>query len=198
MDAEKPDFEPPAPPPDLPPGIHSNAAMLVSAHWRPASQPYVQVHGMSAALLTLLSRASEKLWQQARECAGRGEHGFAVIMAHAACEVHTEDAINRLLDARSDEVLKTLVASSIAGRTKTLEEDNVYRVYAALTNDFVRGRKEPAQEQAGWWLAWKASRDVRHAVAHRGQSITSDEASAAIASTRSYMDHLDKIVAQRL
>jgi hypothetical protein len=101
-----------------------------------------------------------------------GEHQFAVVFAHAACELHTEGELIRLLVPRQDRLLAELVLPDDRD-TKTLASAKVCRVYTALTGD--------VPKKAAWWESWETSRKDRHAVAHKGAQMTKAQARAAIA-----------------
>jgi hypothetical protein len=135
-----------------------------------------------------LTLASQNLLAHARTLAARPEgeyHQFAVVFAHAACELHTEWALNRLLDARPDKVLVELVLPADRDVT-SLETKRTRRVYSKLTKD------NPTE--ADWWDAWLASRQDRHDVAHKGAPMTREKAENAIASASRYIEHVTEKV----
>jgi hypothetical protein len=139
--------------------------------------------------LVLLRPAWEKLFEIARAQAKEGQYQLAVVFSHAACELQIEGAVNQLLNARSDKVLVKLVSPANLD-TMSLDSDRVYRVYAALTNDHPK--------EADWWKEWMKSRQDRHAVAHKGLTMTEQQANAAIASAQKHLDHVSKAVAVAL
>jgi hypothetical protein len=132
----------------------------------------------------LLTLASQNLLAYARTLAAKAEgefHQMAVIFAHAACELHTEWALNQLLGARSDKTLVELVLPADRDVT-SLETARTRRVYAALTGD------DP--KVSDWWDAWVDSRQDRHEVAHRGALMTRAKADKAIAVAERYITHV--------
>jgi hypothetical protein len=132
----------------------------------------------------LLTLASQNLLAHARSLAAKTEgefHQMAVVFAHAACELHTEWAINQLLDARPDKTLVDLVLPAERD-VMSLDNQRIRRVYAALTGD------NPTESE--WWKDWLDSRQDRHDVAHRGEQMTRAKADKAIALADRYIQHL--------
>jgi hypothetical protein len=139
-------------------------------------------------LVLLLTLASQNLLAHARALATRTEgeyHQIAVVFAHAACELHTEWAINQLLNARPDKTLADLVLPAERDVT-ILETPRIRRVYSALTGD------NPTE--SNWWNDWLDSRQDRHDVAHRGAQMTQDKARKAIALADCYITHVTQKV----
>lgn len=104
-----------------------------------------------------------------------------VVIAHAACEVHTDYYLQQLLDLRTDKVLAKLVAPD-ENEIKSLAIDDIYEIYVELTGDHARS--------AQWWGQWKVSRKDRHRAAHRGEQMTAAEVTRAIDYAQRYMDHM--------
>jgi hypothetical protein len=95
---------------ELPPGVASNEVAgepAPTSHVLRAETGFFSMTGSSAVLL--LTPASHNLLAHARTLAAKGEHQFAVVFAHAACELHTEGELIRLLAPRADKVLADLV-----------------------------------------------------------------------------------------
>jgi hypothetical protein len=148
-----------------------------------AETGFFSMTGSSAVLL--LTPASHNLLAHARTLAAKGEHQFAVVFAHAACELHTEGELIRLLAPRADRVLADLVLPEERD-TKSLATNAVARVYVTLTGD------NPAK--ADWWESWQKSRKDRHAVAHKGAQMTREQADAAIDVAEKYIKHVTEKV----
>ncbi len=142
------------------------------------------VYGVPPTVL-LLTLASQNLLAHARTLAAKPEggefHQIAVVFAHAACELHTEWAINQLLDARPD---KTLVGLLLPAErdVMSLENPRIRRVYSALTAD--------KPKDSDWWKEWLGSRQDRHDVAHRGVQMTQAKAEKAIVLAERYITHV--------
>jgi hypothetical protein len=110
------------------------------------------LQGVSSVMIGI-TLASRHLLAHARVLAAKTEgefHQVAVVLAHAACELHTEWALNKLLDARPDKTLVDLVLPANRDVT-SLETDRSRRVYSALTGD------NPTE--AEWWggSGWRAA-----------------------------------------
>jgi hypothetical protein len=144
---------------------------------------------MLVTLLNLLTPASHHLLGHARNLAQQGEHRFAVVFAHAATELHTEAEIIRLLRARPDRRLADLVEPN-EREVKCLDNSRVYRVYAALTDDYPKGNPELQRPAADWWKQWLASRQDRHDVAHKGAQMTREKADLALDVAYKYITHM--------
>jgi hypothetical protein len=139
---------------------------------------------MGSPSVLLLTLASQNLIAHARNLAteAKGEyHQIAVVFAHAACELHTEWALNQLLDARPDKTLVGLVLPAERDVT-SLDNPRIRRVYFALTGD------NPTE--ADWWTEWMESLQDRHDVAHRGRQMTRAKAYQAIALADRYIKHV--------
>jgi hypothetical protein len=146
-----------------------------------------------------LSRASKQLLSQAREIVGREllvsdaiEYRIAVILAHAACDLQTEEAMNELIDLRDVDYLRDAL---VATRKVSLGDDRARRVYQALSGDSPWSLDGGVRRTA-WWDAWVASADKRDLVAHRGEKVTLNQADASIAACEAYVDHLIRVVGE--
>lgn len=165
----------------------------IEAASQPAPQRHVftaeaamSLHGVTSVIL-VLTLASQHLLAHARTLAAKieGEYQMVVLFAHAACELHTEWAINQLLDARTDKTLVGLVLPAERD-VMSLDNDRIRRIYSALTGD------EP--KKSDWWKEWLESRQDRHDVAHRGAQMTQAKADKAINLADRYIKHLTEKV----
>ena len=141
--------------------------------------------------------ASVHLLSYARSLAEQGQYQFAVVYAHAACELHTESSLISLLSARNDKVLARL-AEPAEQDVKCLDNQRVYRVYSALTKDFPRGTPKPERPAAEWWNAWLAGRQERNDVARKGAQVTREKANRALELAEQYIDHMTAKVSAAL
>ena len=165
-------------------------------HWWEHEErwPYEQQanRGMSSALLTILTSASQHLIAHARYLATRDsatELQLAVIFAQSACELHTEKALDDLLRPLTPTKLNEAVRSTLR-RPVTLADNRAYRFWTALTDDAARDQP--------WWSDWKATRDLRNDVAHEGKAVMAADAARCIAQADEYMGHISRIVAATL
>jgi hypothetical protein len=170
-----------------PPGVASNQIASQQPVYRQPQTGEFFVQGSSAVLL--LTPASHHSLAHARQLATEGKYQFAVVFAHAACELHTEGELIRLLAPRADRVLADLVMP--AERViKSLDNSDVREVYTALTGD------NPTT--ATWWQRWQTSRKDRHAVAHKGAQMTQAQAMDAIDVADKYIKHVTQKVEDAL
>jgi hypothetical protein len=187
------DNPPPAPPP------------LKQIFWPDTSAEDGQwLHAVTSARtrmtahLTVLTLASHQMLARARQLSTGNEtdRQLAVIFAQSACELHTEKALTDLLRHRAPPLNDAVV--SLLGNTISLDDHRVRKVYGALTDDYPSGHTELKQPPTSWWTGWRASRDLRHEVAHEGKPVTSEQADRSIASAAEYIEHLTKMVATAL
>jgi hypothetical protein len=147
----------------------------------------------SAPPILLVTPIAHHLLAFARQKATEGEYQIAVVLAHAACEWHTESALGSLIKLKGAELLGD-VAMSFIGDSITLSDRRVRKLYGALTGDYPAGHPDPKTAAAAWWPEWVMGRELRHAVAHRGKQVTQPMADAAIASVDAYIAHITAAV----
>jgi hypothetical protein len=176
------------------PPANRNANLPTSVVKTPTSGVMAVGGGMSTLLL---APASVHLLAYARTLVEQEQYQFAVVFAHAACELHTESALISLLSARNDKVLARL-AEPTEHDVKCLDNQRVYRVYSALTKDYPRGTQKPGRPPAEWWNAWLASRQDRHDVAHKAAQMTSEKANRALEVAERYIEHMTAKVSAAL
>jgi hypothetical protein len=141
----------------------------------------------------LVTLGSQHLLAYARDMATKTEgqfHQMAVVFAHAACDLHTEWGINRLLAMHPDKTLVDLIWPPDLDQAASVDTPRANRVYSALTGDNVT--------KAEWWGEWSASRQDRHDVAHRGKLMDVTQATRAVSVADSYLKHItEKVEAAR-
>jgi hypothetical protein len=130
---------------------------------------------------SLLAQATAYLRSQQSE--------LAVITAHLACEVETEQAMTRLIHACSNVLLSDLAKPGVNCKVH-LASDIVYAAYSTLADDFPRGSLMGDVPQAIWWDIWTRSRDKRNQIVFEGALASLEEATAAIESTIAYVGHV--------
>ena len=177
-------------PKKMPPGIASNR----EANPPP---PVANTPSSGATSVAGATPASVHLLSYACSLAEQGQYQFAVVFAHAACELHTESALISLLSARNDKVLARL-AEPTEHDVKCLDNQRTYRVYSALTKDYPRGTPKPERPPADWWNAWLAGRQERHDVAHKGAQMTREKANRALDLAEQYIKHMTAKVSAAL
>jgi len=152
-----------------------------------------QQRGMSPVLLEFLSRASISLLTQAREVlkdTREEQWRFAVVLAHAACDLQTEQAINDLIELKQVGYLRAALQKT---KRANLDNDCAKKVYAALSDGdqpWLAAKEPTDPPQADWWSEWSASWQRRCGVAHAGVTVTHDEANRTIDACEKYVLHL--------
>lgn len=170
-----------APDPMPPGGNFFTAGMDQQPQAVHQQQPFVQT---MPAVLMALTPMSLHVLAQARIVATQGQQQFAVVLAQAACELRTEDAVIEITRHRKSEALGEAVLEFVT--TTSLGDDRLRGVFKALTGD------NPAT--ATWWADWIKSRKLRHDVAHKGVSVTPQQTTIAIESAAAYIAHLTDVV----
>jgi hypothetical protein len=135
-------------------------------------------------LLNNLTPMSQALLGQARQQAAAGQLQFAVVLAQAACELRTEDAIIELMRHRKAEFLSDALLNIFT--TASLSDERLCAVYSALTGD------DP--KQTPWWSDWIKGRKLRHDVAHAGKVVTPQETTSCIDSAEAFIAHVTTVV----
>jgi len=170
-----------------PPGTASAVATAAVSTPIVKTPPTAELNfGFSSALL-LLTRMSLQVLAQAKHEATHGDARFAVLLAYAACEWATEEALGNLMRLRGAGAIVEPVLGMF-GSTRNLTNNSVLELFEALTNT------RPTQET--WWQGWKASCKLRHPIAHKGKPATSQQALESVQSAEQYVQYLTDVVAQ--
>ena len=141
-------------------------------------QEYQQPASSQGAILTPWSL---QLIAYARQINAEGQHSFALVLAHAACEWAMEDALRRLLSSKgvaddiAEPILRVLTATN-------LTDKRVRQLFTGMTG------RQPREQK--WWKDWEASRNVRQKVAHRGFAVTPEQALDALSLSESYVRYI--------
>jgi hypothetical protein len=161
------------------PPFQNNTA--TTSYAAPQQLPQIDSSFVTGPPLALLTPWSLQLIARAGELAGQGQHQFAIVLAHAACEWATEDALNRLLRYKSldDGLIESILAPYT---TTSLADGRIRRLFEELTGD--------SPQKSSWWQAWDASRKVRHRVAHQGATVTPQQAADVILLADTYVRHV--------
>ena len=171
------------------PPLQNNTATTFAG---PQQPPDVNSSFVVQMPLTLMTPWSQQLLAKARELVTLGQHQFAVVLVHAACEWTTEEVINNLM-RHSAPILDDAI-QSLLGHTISLGDHKVRKVYGALTNDY------PWHNPGGapWWKDWDTTRELRNDVAHNGSPVTLEEANRALSSADAYIKHVASAVLNAL
>jgi hypothetical protein len=138
----------------------------------PPPQEFVQIKPLvHSPLVSILTPWSLQLIAYARQIQREGQHSFAVVLAHAACEWATEDALRSLLNRKGldDDVVAPILRVFTA---TSLTDKRVRKLFTAMTG------ARPGEQK--WWKDFDESRTLRHRVAHRGFAATPDQALEAL------------------
>lgn len=123
------------------------------------------------------------LLKLAREQREANQHAVAVVVAHMAFEIATEQAFTSLLSQRvgTDDGLDDAVLGVLPGRT--FMDKRTRTLWASLTG----GDDISA---ADGWKAYHRSVEVRNGAVHRGTRASDDESARAIESVERVMAHV--------
>jgi len=145
----------------------------------------VDAHMLGSPPILLLRPMAYRLLDQARQEIERDNCQFAVVIAQAACELGTEDAINEVMSQREVDYLTDAVLDMCG--TVSLANPQLRKLFKALTG------ADPAAEP--WWPAWMDARKMRHEVAHGGRTVTRDQALACVDAATKFIAHVSEKVA---
>ena len=147
---------------------------------------HLTIAGTSAAVIWGSLSYHEKLLDKARASLNMDKNpDMAVVIAQAACEVRTEQAIRVLLEKKgllslSDPLLKLFATSNICN-------DRLRDIYNALSNSQI-------QNEHHFWQKLKDHYDRRNAIVHKGESCTDAKARASLEAVEAYFTHLNSVI----
>lgn len=177
--------------------VHRTDCRTPRPRWRFSSRssplaavtPIVRNRAMLLLFANNLSPLSDGLLKLARERAAAGEHQIAVVLAYVACDLYTEAALRALLknQGQSDALVDTTMSLV---RDTTLADGRTRRLYAALTGDYPAGHTDNKIAPLEWWREWADGRELRHAVAHQGASVTPEQSASVLKAAAKYIDHV--------
>ena len=144
---------------------------------------------LSVAAYQLLARARQLSVGQATD------RQMAIIFGVSACEMHTEQALTRLLKTRGS---KLRDVSALVGHPISLDNPRVQKVYTALTHDIPWGATGMDQPPARWWQDWLTSRELKQDVARDGRAVSPAQAGRCMKTAVSYLAHVSEAVAKAL
>ena len=170
------------PPEPMPPGTSYVAAGMDQTPYAVA-QPQAFVQSMPKTLMFLTPMSRNLLVQARQEIVG-GNCQFAVVLAQAACELCSEDALIELMALKEIEYLSDAVLG--ISDTMSLANAKVRVFFTSLSGD------DPSK--ARWWAAWKNARTLRHDVAHKGVPITPEQATLCVDAATAFIDHVTETV----
>jgi hypothetical protein len=125
--------------------------------------------------LVLLAAADNLLLQQ--------QPGVAVVTAHMACEIVTEQAIAAAFNRRGLGDLEEVVTAWF--QSNNLANDRIRDVYVALTGDRI--------QDAPFWGRFTASSKLRNHAVHRGKLVSPQEAKDCCTVVREVIAHLEAV-----
>ena len=109
-----------------------------------------------------------------------GQYEYAIVTAHAACEVAIARAILRLVADQAGSLQAAL--QGLIGNRHDLADIRVSRLWDALTGDDIR--------HADFWPRYSEHLVRRHGVVHEGESMSRGEAEASIEVAQDVCDHV--------
>jgi hypothetical protein len=112
------------------------------------------------------------------------EHAIALVTAHMACEVLTEQVISAAFKARGIDALEDPVTDLLP--SSNLANDRLLAVYVALTDDQI--------QTATFWQNFKETAKRRNGAVHRGRRITAEEGRIACETAEAMLAHLRAVL----
>jgi hypothetical protein len=152
--------------PPLPPFVEdtstANMAAIFARMWRPNAAALDTNNQVFWPLLAY----PRYLMNAARSLIDQGQPSIAVVVAHMACEVATEQKLSEAFATKGLQYLEAAVTDFLNGYN--LASDKNRKLYVALTGDEVHN--------AGFWPKFKASATRRNKIIHEGLNV--DKAAA--------------------
>ena len=171
---------------DMPPGVQSNEVAATAVPNRRRQIVDTQPLGTNALLLAELTKPfHQKLIEEAKNSLKSSLFEMAVVLSQAASEMCTEWAITALFALRDDKDLAEPILGLFV--VKDICSEKVQRVYSALSGD--------SPNQQLFWARLKGHRDRRHAVVHRGEKASLNEAAESVAVVNEYLLHVEAVLA---
>ena len=163
----------------------------------PRSSDSMLSDGDPDAVRNVLSVAAYQLLARARQLSSgpAADRQMAIIFGVAACEMHTEQALTRLLKTRGS---KLRDVSALVGHPISLDNPRVQKVYAALTHDMPWGNPGLDQRPVRWWQDWLTNRELKQDVARDGLAVSPAQAGLCMKTAVSYVAHVSEAVAKPL
>ena len=156
------------------------------AHERPPhhSSYFHQPLGISAALLTELSKPFYRKLLDEAKTAINSNNEMAVVLCQAASEIATESAITSLLTARNNGDLVDPILDLF--RANDICNDGLRGVFVALSGD------NPSQRP--FWQTLKAHHKRRNGVVHRGDKVSPSDAVESVTVVEEYVQYLEALL----
>ena len=136
---------------------------------------------MSLLLLFNQGPVYKQLLEAAKQHHGAGRQQECVIFAQMAAEVAAGSRLNALILQVQPTPVQAVLERQL-DYNANLARQEVRRVYDALSGETISDQP--------WWSEYAANSKRRNDVAHRGMSVTSDEAARGLAAVSSLIDHL--------
>lgn len=105
---------------------------------------------------------------------------LAVVTAQTACEVYAEVAIREMLRARKIGEFENVIPELLS--SYSLMDRRGRRVFHALTGESI--------QRSEFWADYKAHVELRNRVVHRGEEVTTANASDSIAVAEAFHEYL--------
>jgi hypothetical protein len=130
-----------------------------------------------------LKSAASQILSRARTLSKSGDtdRQLAVIFAQCACELHTEQMLDLLLQNEKSALIP-LIRGLIGNRERDIASEKLRKVWSAL------GGPDPTGTT--WWSAWLECRKLRNAVAHTGAAVSTEQAQQAVKLATDYIIHI--------
>ena len=140
---------------------------------------------------TVLTTAAEVQLLDATSMLPRADENsprMVAVLAHAACDLQTEEVLHRLVTLRGHrpEDMEKLVSF---GPQFSLRRDGVRQFYTELSGD------DPVRHD--WWQPWLESGQRRNRAAHGGGTVQHNDALATLDACRSFVQHLRMVCAMQ-
>ncbi len=134
-------------------------------------------------LMWLLQPHYRKLLDTANRLASEGQYEAAVVVAHMACEVYTEQLVTGLFKAKGLDFLEDPISEFVS--SYNLSNKRIRTLYTALSGD-------PVQNQP-FWLRFVELGELRNAAVHRGARLRKEDVLLGCSAAGEFLSHLESV-----
>ena len=124
----------------------------------------------------------QKLLALAQGLIDSGEFSVSIVVAHMACEVATDRALNDAFKAKGIEYLEEPIERLLP--SNNLGNKSVRKIYTALTGDEIQNQP--------FWQRFTDSVTRRNNISHNGATYGQADAEASLKVAKEFVAHLKK------
>jgi len=124
------------------------------------------------------------LHEIAKNLSTQGQHSFAIVLAHTACELAVEQGLTSIFIKKKLTKFRDIIVSK--STSYNIAAERIHKLYIALTDD------SRIQCQDYFWPEFKKSVERRNDVVHRGKMFDRENAKKSLDATEALIAYLDQ------